>query len=181
MSIKLNPIEEVNSDDQQVIKPVFEQTRGRYPWICSLRSKSSRDHYCGTTILSRPPGPLVMVTAAHCVFLCKAQDGNTKPNCCCENVSGVGCSADSGIDCGTNPRVEVMTGEDAEVICGEFQTGNYTAEESGEEFNIILEIKDITVHPDYEISRGEANSQFVVADIATIKVNEILSQEETYV
>ena len=125
-----------------------------------------------------PPGPLVMVTAAHCVFLCKAEDESTKHNCCCENVSGVGCSADSGIDCGTNPRVEIMTGEDTEVICGEWETGNFTAEESGEEFNIILEIKDITVHPDYNINRGVNNSQFVVADIAAIKVDEVLSEEE---
>ena len=171
---RLNPIEQVRYEQAQ--KPVFEQTRGRYPWICSLRSKSSKSHYCGTTILSRPPGPLVMVTAAHCVFLCKAE-GKTRPNFCCPNVSNATGSADPHI-CGTNPRAEVMTGEDAEVVCGEFETGNYTAEESGEEFNTVLEIKNITVHPDYNISRGNKTSQFVVADIATIKVKEDLSQEE---
>ena len=175
--LKLNPLQTVDTWGI-TRRPVYDHTRGRYPWICSLRSKQNNQHYCGTTILSRPPGPLVMVTAAHCVFLCKSQEGNTRPNCCCENVSETSCSADSGIDCGTNPRVEVMTGEDTEVICGEWETGNYTAEESGEEFNIILDVKEIKVHPDYEITRGINNSQFVMADIATIKLNEDLSDGE---
>ena len=174
---RLNPIEEVVSYGL-AIKPTFEDTKGRYPWLCSLRSKSDKSHYCGTTILSRPPGPLVMVTAAHCVHLCKSEDGNTRPNCCCENVSGVGCSAESQIECGVSPSVEVMTGQDAEVICGEFQTGNLTAEESGEEWNIVLGIEKIIVHPDYNITRGENRSQYVYADMATLHLNEDLSEEE---
>ena len=168
---KLNPIDWTGLANT-ISMPMFEQTRGRYPWICSMRLKSTNQHLCGTTILSRPPGPLVMVTAAHCVFLCKTEDGNTKPNCCCENVSDTGCSADSGIDCGTNPRAEVMTGEDAEVICGEFEIGKT------EDSDLLLEIEEITAHPDYNISRGVNNSQYVIADIATIKVNENLSQEQ---
>ena len=134
---RLNPIQLANSWGV-IRKPNFNHTRGRYPWICSIRSKHDKRHYCGTTILSRPPGPLVMVTAAHCVHLCKSEDGNTRPNCCCNNVSGVGCSAESQIDCGVSPSVEVMTGKDTEVICGEWETGNFTAKESGEEYNIIL-------------------------------------------
>ena len=174
---RLNPIENVYDDGIASI-PTFEDTKGRYPWLCSLRVKSDKSHYCGTTILSRPPGPLVMVTAAHCVHLCKSEDGNTRPNCCCDNVSGVRCSDESQIECGVSPSVEVMTGQDAEVICGEFQTGDLTAEESGEEWNIVLYIEKISVHPDYNITLGEDNSQYVFADIATIKVNEDLSDEE---
>ena len=71
-----------------------------------------------------------------------------------------------------------MTGEDAEVICGEFETGEFTFGESGEAWNIILEIKSISVHPDYDITRGEKNSQYVKADIAIIKVNEDLKDQE---
>ena len=119
-----------------------------------------------------------MVTAAHCVHLCKSEDGNTRPNCCCDNVSGVGCSAESQIECGVSPSVEVMTGQDAEVICGEFQTGDLTAEESGEEWNIVLDIDKISVHPDYNITLGDDNSQYVYADMATIHLNEDLSEEE---
>merc|ERR1712223_688820 len=177
-SQRLNPIEEADIGIDTFVKPTFEDTKGRYSWICSLRIKSDKSHYCGTTILSRPPGPLVMVTAAHCVHLCKSEDGNTRPNCCCDNVSGVRCSAESQIECGVSPSVEVMTGQDAEVICGEFQTGDLTAEESGEEWNIVLDIEKISVHPDYNITLGEENSQYVYADMATIHLNEDLSDEE---
>ena len=174
---KLNPLGPLISN--QYSGPQFENTQGRYPWLCSLRGRQDRKHYCGATILSRPPGPLVIVTAAHCVFLCKSPEGETLPNCCCENVSGSGCTADSGIQCGLNATTAVMTGEDAEIICGEWETGNYTAEESGEEYNIILEIESINVHPDYNITRGVNNSQYVIADVATFKVREDLSEEQT--
>ena len=37
---------------------------------------------------------------------------------------------------------------------------------------MILPIEKITVHPDFNISRGEQNSQFVASDIATIHVSD---------
>ena len=99
------------------------------------------------------------------------------PNCCCENVKGTLCQDDK--NCGVNPSVEVMTGEDAEVICGEFETGGkFTAEESGEDYNIVLQIQSISVHPEYNITRGANNSQYVINDIATLNVQENLSETE---
>lgn len=173
---RLNPIEQINFWGSAT-KPVFENTRGRYPWICSFRGRQDKRHYCGATILSRPPGPLVIVTAAHCVFICKSEAGDTLPNCCCQNVEGKWCLGDA--KCGVNPGVKVMTGEDAEVICGEFETGgNFTAEESGEEFNIVLQIQSISVHPDYNITRGVTNSQYVIDDIATLHLKVNLSETE---
>ena len=80
-----------------------------------------------------------------------------------------------------------MTGQDAEVICGEFQTGNLTAEESGEEWNIVLDIVivgmyrnpplSISVHPDYNITPGEDNSQYVYADMATIHPTQYFTED----
>ena len=61
-----------------------------------------------------------------------------------------------------------MTGADAEVICGEWDT----ATDTEEDYNVILPIKKITIHPDFNISRGELNSQFVASDIATIHVSD---------
>ena len=169
---RLNPVEQQTEWFTGITlnsQPRFENTRGRYPWLCSLRGRQDRKHYCGATILSRPPGPLVILTAAHCVFLCKSGE-STLPNCCCENVSGAGCPPDSGVDCGAQPRgVEVMTGLDSEVVCGDWEAGNYTAEESGEEYNIILQIDSVTVHPDYKITRGTNNSQYVTADLAVLR------------
>ena len=170
---KLNPlqlIEEFATGITIASKPSFENTRGRYPWICSLRGRQDKKHYCGATVLSRPPGPLVIVTAAHCVQVCRTDDERTVNNCCCENVSGAGCHPDSDIDCGTNQTVGVMTGEDAEVICGEWETGDDS--DTTEEYNIILEIRTIRIHPDYFISQGVNNSQYVINDIATIHVAE---------
>ena len=173
---RLNPVEQINPWGS-VTKPVFENTRERYPWICSFQGRQDKSHYCGATILSRPPGPLVIVTAAHCVFLCKSEAGDTVPNCCCENVKGKLCLGDS--QCGVNPSVEVMSGENAEVICGEFETGgDFTAEESGEDYNIVLEIESISVHPGYNITRGVNNSQYVANDIATLHFQENLTEPE---
>ena len=61
-----------------------------------------------------------------------------------------------------------MTGADTEVICGEWDIAN----DNEEEYNVILQIEKITIHPDFNISRGEENSQFVAADIATLHVSD---------
>ena len=64
----------------------FENTKHRYPWICSLRFKGwEKTHLCATTLLKRTPGPTVMVTPAHCTFQCTS-NGKRVPNCCCDNV-----------------------------------------------------------------------------------------------
>ena len=146
--------------------PPLENTKHRYPWICSLRSVGQQpSHLCGVTLLSRPPGPTVLVTSAHCVYICKSEEGRLVPNCCCPNV-GPGLCTDTE-DCGTNAKTVEMTGAEAEVKCGEWDT----ATDTEEDYNVILPIVNITVHPDFDISRGELNSQFVANDIATIHIN----------
>ena len=145
----------------------LENTKHRYPWICSLRSVREQPyHICGVTLLSRPPGPTVLVTSAHCVYICKSEEGRLVPNCCCPNVGPGLCTETE--DCGTNPQTVVMTGAEAEVICGEWDT----ATDTEEDYNVILPIEKITVHPNFNISRGELNSQFVTDDIATIHVSD---------
>ena len=130
-----------------------ENTKHRYPWICSLRSVGQQSsHICGVTLLSRPPGPTVLVTSAHCVYICKSEEGRLVPNCCCPNVGPGLCTETE--DCGTNATTVEMTGAEAEVICGEWDT----ATDTDEEYNVILPIEKITVHPSFDISRGEENS-----------------------
>ena len=147
--------------------PPLEHTKHHYPWLCSLRSVGRQSsHLCAVTLLSRPPGPTVLVTSAHCTYICKSEEGRIVPNCCCPNV-GPGLCTDTQ-DCGTNATTVLMTGEEAEVKCGEWDT----ATDIEEDYNVILPIEKITVHPDFNISRGEQNSQFVVADIATIHVSD---------
>ena len=171
---RLTPIEQVYGENYfgngsptlgQV--PPLENTKHRYPWICSLRSVGQQpSHLCGVTLLSRPPGPTVLVTSAHCVYICKSEEGRLVPNCCCPNV-GPGLCTDTE-DCGTNATTVEMTGAEAEVKCGEWDT----ATDTEEDYNVILPIKKIVVHPDFNISRGELNSQFVASDIAVIKVED---------
>ena len=87
------------------------------------------------------------------------------PNCCCPNVGGPGLCTEG---CGTNAKTVLMTGDEGEVKCGEWDT----ATDTEEDYNVILPIEKVTVHPDFNISRGEQNSQFVAADIATIHVSD---------
>ena len=171
---KLNPIDFV-----EVINGVkfnttleYENAKHRYPWLCSLRRRGEEreerggisSHLCAVTLLSRPPGPTVLVTSAHCTYICKSQEGNIVPNCCCPNVGPDICTESQ--DCGTNAKTLEMTGADVEVLCGEWDT----ATEEEEEYNVILAVEKITRHPGFNISRGEANSQFVSDDIATVHV-----------
>ena len=60
-------------------------------------------------------------------------------------------------------------GDDAEIICGEWQTGDIPRNSSAEEYNIILEIKSITRHPDYKVN---IQPSFLVNDIAVFKVDD---------
>ena len=63
-----------------------------------------------------------------------------------------------------------MTGSDAEIVCGEWQTGDYPQSESGELYNILLNIKQIVRHPQYNVM--VRLSAFLQYDIAAFKVDE---------
>ena len=63
-----------------------------------------------------------------------------------------------------------MTGSDAEIVCGEWQTGDYPQSESGELYNIHLDIKQIVRHPQYNVTLR--TSSFLQYDIAVFKVDE---------
>ena len=53
----------------------------------------------------------MLVTTAHCTFLCK-NDTKVVDNCCCNNVGNIDCS-DNVERCGSNPTVVEMTGMDS--------------------------------------------------------------------
>merc|ERR1719225_2232713 len=56
------------------------------------------EHLCAVNLLSRPPGPAVLVGAAHCTYLCRSIAGNIVDNCCCGGPND--CSDDTA-RCGT--------------------------------------------------------------------------------
>ena len=129
---------------------------------------ADKQHHCTVTLLRRPPGPTVLVTAAHCTFLCKS-DNIVVPNCCCDNVAQTKCSNDKK-RCGENPIVVEMTGEDVEIICGEWEIGRTLQVESGEKYNILMQIKKIKRHPGFKIDQGVLRTNYLQDDIAVIIV-----------
>ena len=166
---RLVPIDSVTEFDDATLSTNLNlaNTRHRYPWICSVRSKGvSPKHYCAVTLLSRPPAPTVLVGPAHCTDLCKSSSGEVD-NCCC---GGPNDCSDGSIRCGTGPAVVEMTGEDAEIICGEWETGETPSIASGENYNIILPINQITRHPDYTVNIE--SSAYLQNDIAVFKVDD---------
>ena len=86
---RINPVSlvgQLNSGGFVKTELDFENTKHRYSWICSLRGKTHEKlHFCAVTLLRRPPGPTVMVTTAHCTYLCKNGD-DVVDNCCCDNI-----------------------------------------------------------------------------------------------
>ena len=143
----------------------YENTKHRYPWICSLRTKTSKNHLCAATLLRSSPGPTVLITSAHCALLCKSGE-TVVDNCCCSNVANRTCSSTG--QCGSNPTIEKMSGSDAEVLCGDWIIdGDVQADEN---YNVVLTIEEVVPHPNFNISIGEGKSQFVQDDIAVLKV-----------
>ena len=63
-----------------------------------------------------------------------------------------------------------MTGQDAEILCGEWETGDTPASASGEQYNLILAIREIIQHPDYRVN--VESSAHLQNDIAVFKVDD---------
>ena len=92
----------------------------------------------------------MIVSVAHCTYICKDTNrlGVTLPSCCCVGDTQ-SCSEDTH-RCGTQPRAVEMDGEHVEIVCGEWETGPANMETSGEEYNVILPIKKIIRHEDFD-------------------------------
>jgi len=63
----------------------------QHPWLCSLKTRGFRGfHRCGVTLLSGPPRRTILVSAAHCSFICKNKFGEILEMCCCRNHDEAG-------------------------------------------------------------------------------------------
>ena len=63
-----------------------------------------------------------------------------------------------------------MTANDAEILCGEWETGEIPSNVSEEQYNIVLDIRDIVKHPNYAVNVD--SSAYLENDIAVFKVDD---------
>lgn len=143
----------------------YRNTKLRYPWVCSLKTKGfNPEHLCAVVLLSIPPNPTVLVGAAHCTYICKNGE-NRVDSCCCQNTT-LSCKQDKP-ECGKKPKLSLMTNMDARIVCGEWQVDQTPPQVSGE-LNTFFEITEIIRHPQYDTKEGPIEGN----DIAVFKVND---------
>ena len=143
----------------------YENTRHRYPWVCSVRSTgSSPAHRCAVNLLAVPPDPTKFVGAAHCTFVCKdgGEGGTEVPVCCCSRDTRY-CGL-TNPECGMNPEVVDMAPSDSVILCGEFDTRENDFRDSGERYNVEFTILEIVKHPEFSVTNGNDISIFKVDD-----------------
>jgi len=113
-----------------------------------LAENSRSFHKCGVTLLSGPPNPTVLVSSAHCNYVCKDGNGKILESCCCSDI---------GIDdyilncrksphCTADAKSYLAKPEDLVIICGEESTQTESFFFSQEK-ETILPVKEIINHP----------------------------------
>jgi len=65
----------------------------------------------------------------------------------------MGCS-DDVVRCGRTPGAAEMIPDEVVVLCGEWETGPTPRELSGENYNLVLDVKEIIQHPDFDAGLG---------------------------
>jgi hypothetical protein len=173
LGTRLAPAELVDDRENLPFRTVlnYEHTRHRYPWVCSLRTTdTSLQHLCAVTLLSIPPKPTIVVGPAHCTYLCKKNENTPVPSCCCAEGPAETCSNNTNT-CGDSPRVFLMTPDDATIICGEWETGPVPSSLSGEEYNVVLPIKEIVRHPNFN-TKPEKGGPIQGNDVAIFKTDD---------
>merc|ERR1711892_1511434 len=162
---RINPV--TNIGDGFKTRIPYENTRNRYPWICSLRTHGiNPDHLCSVTLLSKPPQPTIIIGPAHCTLLCKDR-GRRMPSCCCLPEGVDSCRTDRA-KCGKDARVGDMLPEEVDIVCGEWETGPVPMTVSMEKYNVILSVTEIIIHEKYDKQKGPSSGN----DIAIFKVDD---------
>ena len=69
-----------------------------------------------------------------------------------------------------------MTGYDVDILCGEWETGDTPWVQSGEKYNVLLPIKEIVRHPNFDATEGAG--PIGGSDIAIFKVDDSAIQKK---
>jgi len=132
----------------------LNKTLNQYPWTCSLKTRGFRGyHRCGVTLLSAPPQKTILVSAAHCNFICKASDGFPVETCCCRDVTDINSCKKFNSYCGPNPSLQLANPEDLNIVCGEWDTGT-VAERFTPEEEVVLTVLEFKNHPLFNVVKG---------------------------
>ena len=162
---RINPVTNIGEGFKTQIP--YENTRNRYPWICSLRTHGiNPEHLCAVTLLSIPPRPTILIGPAHCTLICKDK-GKKMPSCCCITEGVESCRSDLA-KCGKDALVSEMIPEEVDILCGDWEIGPVPMQMSKEKYNIILPVEQIIVHGKYDKQKGPTKR----FDIALFIVND---------
>ena len=149
--------------------------KNRNPWLCSLRTPGfSGVHRCGVTLLSAPPHPTIFVSAAHCNYVCKNNQGRVVEICCCRD-SAMDFSCKTSEFCGTGSTLQLAQPQDLQIVCNiRTQEPQPQGLPYPQTFKII-EILEIINHPNYmnlEKDQEQSTGPMSGHDISVYKVND---------
>ena len=122
-------------------------------------------HICGATLLSAPPSKTIIVSAAHCNYICKSSEGKVRETCCCRNPADNFASCrtvtihflsysfltiifQSSSYCGPDAELRLAEASDLSLVCREWNIGE-EPELYSQEVEVVLPIKKIINHPSY--------------------------------
>lgn len=152
----------LNNDQEGMMR-----TLNQYPFICSLKTRGFRGyHRCGITLLSVPPNPTILVTAAHCTFICKDSDGYIVETCCCREESEPSNCRQFNSHCGKDKKMEAAHPEDFSITCSEWDNSQ-VAERLTLEDEAVLNVLGYQIHPKFDINVGPIGG----SDIAVFYVS----------
>eukprot|EP00090_Calanus_glacialis_P006443 TRINITY_DN15014_c0_g1_i2.p1 TRINITY_DN15014_c0_g1~~TRINITY_DN15014_c0_g1_i2.p1 ORF type:complete len:509 (-),score=78.22 TRINITY_DN15014_c0_g1_i2:81-1556(-) len=144
-----------------------------HPWLCALKEVGFRGRYrCGVTLLSGPPDP-ILVSAAHCNYVCKdSRTMELQDICCCRETSErSSCRKDSSY-CTKNAQLTEADISEMQIVCGEHSL-LVQPEAFSEETEVVLEILEIINHKDYSPGKpGKLEGPYLGSDIAVYRVND---------
>jgi hypothetical protein len=109
---------------------------------------SNENEYERRTLLSGPPQDTVLVSAAHCNYLCKNAEGQVVETCCCLNKKSKFSCRESPF-CGSEPTLQLAKPEDLQIVCNlasqEVEPTNLNNND-----RVFLNILEIRNHPGYK-------------------------------
>lgn len=129
-------------------------------------------------MLSGPPKETILVSAAHCNYVCKdMKTDNIVEICCCRDTKDDTASCrESSSYCPDDPSLVKAKPSDMLIVCGESNI-DVKPEEFSEEEEVVLTITKIINHPNYEQDNQDDDDRYpkgpyVGSDIAVYHVED---------